>query len=124
MQKCYHKKLTFQTFWALEPVTMMTNDQCHDDTGYYHHWRSTVQNNEYLESVINTRSISTRRESSIGLSRRLSLHPGRRESVRSSKYDEEGFENVEYKVPKGKDEEIIIKREELELVEEDLQKMR
>ena len=65
-----------------------------------------------------------RKESSLGLSRRLSLHPGRRESLWSSKYDEEGFERIDYKIPKGRDEELILKRKHLVIVAEDLEKMR
>ena len=42
----------------------------------------------------------------------------------SSKYDEEGFERVEYKVPKTKDEDVIAKLREIDIVENELNKIR
>ena len=49
---------------------------------------------------------------------------GRRQSVRSSKYDEEGFERVDYKIPKTKDEDFIAKLREIDMVENELDKIR
>ena len=42
----------------------------------------------------------------------------------SSKYDEDGFEKVNYKCPESKDKELILKSKELEQADDALQKKR
>ena len=59
------------------------------------------------------------------LSRRLSIFQReRKESVVSSKYDEDGFEKVLYQVPKSRMKEITEKVYDVNRVAEDLEQIR
>ena len=89
-----------------------------DDTKLYFDWKDTVAKNEFLgkstveimlkkllnlsfeDESIAARSTSKRKESVYELSRRLSVfqqEDSRRLSTWSSKFDEDGFEKIEYK---------------------------
>ena len=66
-----------------------------------------------------------RRKSVVNLSRRLSLFQReRKDSVLSSKYDEDGFEKVVYQVPKSRMQEITEKVYDVNRVDEDLEQIR
>ena len=66
-----------------------------------------------------------RRKSVVNLSRRLSIFQReRKESVLSSKYDEDGFEKVLYQVPKSRMKEITEKVYDVNRVAEDLEQIR
>ena len=61
----------------------------------------------------------------MNLSRRLSIFQReRKESVVSSKFDEDGFEKVAYQVPKSRVKEITEKVYDVNRVEEDLEQIR
>ena len=79
----------------------------------------------FIEEARSETARPARRKSVVNLSRRLSIFQReRKESVLSSKYDEDGFEKVLYQVPKSRMKEITEKVYDVNRVAEDLEQIR
>ena len=114
------------------------------DIPLYFDWKNKVERNAFLGRLARLAQVvflqlnitsfleearsdtrPARRESVANLSRRLSIFQReRKESLLSSKYDEDGFEKVVYQVPKSRMKEITEKVYDVNRVAEDLEQIR